>query len=984
MNKLLSLASICIISLSFSLCAQPTSGIPNWVQQQEGGTKSENITDYIESIGSNPQITFGHQYMFSSTPSSNGSIETLTDTTFVIVYYSFSKYSSCAIIGTVSDTVITYGPEIVFNKAATSVCLLDSNTLLFTTESNNGSTVLVGNVTGNSISFGNESTYSNVNTEYSSVVALDNENFIISYSINYTYHDNEIFVKKGKLLGNTIQLSDSISVDEGHVTSLGSVTLDSSNFVVYYECNGGFARPGTIVGDSIELGPVSAFTSGWNPWYMTATKLCDTTFVMGYGYWGFCGLGLVGTLNNNSITFGTPVVFDSTRVEGIYSTTMDNNHFVFSYCDRETGLETTSTVVLGSVSGYNITFGDEYTSSIYTSTQRSPVTTLNSNQFVVGLIDFTQSWAGGAKIGTIGAYPIQTILGNEISCEGVSPVPILVNSIDQITRFSLFIEYDTSHLSYLSYQNLNSQLIEDSLNITNDNGIINIQYSSDIPINISSDTLMDILFDIDAGLNGNTNQLNWNDTLSVYINNFSDTISSQFTNGTLSTFEPIGTMSQISGNDSVCIGIESEIYTISSIDNCQSYTWEIIPDSAGQIQANDTIAVLSFAPDFAGDILLSVFGTNLCGNSDTAYFGITVLTNPTSNAGSDATICENSNHMLNGTATSYHYTYWNTLGDGSFDDPFLLNATYTPGNQDIVNGSVDLILYAFPIQPCMYEIRDTITLSIAPLPSVFAGEDLMVCPGAACILNGEAENYSTIFWSSQGDGVFEDPTQLSTFYYAGENDSISGNVTLNLSATSLHPCIDTISDSILISFIDFPQQPDIPVGPQHILLDTCTSTEYHINTVPSALSYQWILEPAESGIVIGNGINAIVDWNIVYSGLEAYLSVDAINTCGSTRSDSLKVNLGHVGIPQQSDPPLVQISPNPSQGIFNISLNSNYSNVDLYVKSNSGRLIMHKKLLITDGTRSYTLDLKDEPSGIYHLTFVFEQNEIKGYKLIKL
>ena len=447
---------------------------------------------------------------------------------------------------------------------------------------------------------------------------------------------------------------------------------------------------------------------------------------------------------------------------------------------------------------------------------------------------------------------------------------------------------------------------------------------------------------------------------------------------------PIGVAGSISGPDTICEGTASETYSIDPIVNATSYTWSLDPDIADSIITSDTVATIYFAQDTSGYTTLSVFGSNNGGNSDTSYFGINIITNPTSNAGSDTTICENSNHMLNGSATSYHYTFWHTFGDGSFDDPFLLNATYTPGNQDISNGNVGLILYAFPIQPCMYEIRDTITLSIAPLPSVFAGEDLIVCPGAICILNGEAENYSSIFWSTLGDGVFEDSTQLSTSYYAGVNDSITGHVILVLSATSIYPCNETISDSILISFIDFPQQPDIPVGPQIILFDTCTSTEYHINIVPNALSYQWILEPSESGIVIGNAINAIVDWNIYYNGLEAYLSVDAINACGSTRSDSLKVNLGHVGISQQSDSPQVQISPNPSQGIFNISLNTNYNNVDLYVKSNYGRVIMHKKLLITDSNTNYTLDLRDEPSGIYHITFVFEHNEIKGYKLIKL
>jgi len=972
MNKLVILISICLITLSYSLDAQSISEIQSWAQQQAGEISSDNVADFVESYCLNPEITFGYQYMFDSISTSMGLIETLTDSTFVIVYASFPNYTSYAIVGTISDAVISYGPEIMFNNGVSSMCGLDSNTVLFTTRSNNGSTVIVGNITGNSIAFGNEVVYSNGNTEYSYLSALDSENFILSYSIDYTYFDNEIFVKKGKLLGSTIQLSDSISVDEGHVTSLGSVALDSSTFVVYYECDGGEARPGKIVGDSIELGPVSAFNNGWNPWYMTATAFGDTTFVLGYGYWAFCGLGIVGTVNDNSITFGTPVVFDSTRVEGIYAATMNNNQFVFSYCDREGGLETTSTTILGTISGYNITFGDEYTSSLYTSTQRAPIATLDSNHFVIGLIDFTQSWSGGAKIGTIGSCQIQTIICNEIYCGGVSPVPILVNSINQITHFSLFMEYDTSHLSYLSYQNLNSQLIDDSLSITDNNGIINIQYNSNIPINISSDTLVDILFDMDISQSGDTNHLIWNDTLSLYINNFGDTIASHFTNGTLRSFEAIGNIGQITGNDSVCTGTIGETYMISSINNSLSYAWVIAPDSAGQIQANDTIAIVSFLPGFAGDASLSVFGTNICGNSDTSYLNISVITTPTVFAGSDTSICENSSCQLSGAAYNSDHTNWITLGDGSFDDPFNTNSIYTPGIQDIAMGEVNLVLFAYGIYPCLGVVNDTVKLSITKLPEVDAGSDDSTCFNNPYMLNGIAYNFSTIHWMTSGDGTFGNPTQLNTYYYAGPDDVENKEVYLVLTASSNYPCEVSRSDTVELTIVDLPIVANTPQGPTVILLDTSYTTDYYTDTVGNADFYIWYLIPPDAGIITGFDNVASVNWNNTFSGILAYIYVETTNYCGSESSDSLVVNISPVGIDNEKSNLDISIFPNPSKGLYNITIKGFKGISRLYISNTQGEIIKNVNLDINKTLHQFQLDLSGQPSGMYFLGIIYE------------
>jgi hypothetical protein len=89
---------------------------------------------------------------------------------------------------------------------------------------------------------------------------------------------------------------------------------------------------------------------------------------------------------------------------------------------------------------------------------------------------------------------------------------------------------------------------------------------------------------------------------------------------------------------------------------------------------------------------------------------------PTAEAGPGSVICQNTSYTLSGSAAYYSVSVWHTEGDGSFDDPFLLNATYTPGPEDIQNGNVYLTLYCVAIPPCTGVANDMLELIIKRVP----------------------------------------------------------------------------------------------------------------------------------------------------------------------------------------------------------------------------------------------------------------------------
>jgi hypothetical protein len=101
-------------------------------------------------------------------------------------------------------------------------------------------------------------------------------------------------------------------------------------------------------------------------------------------------------------------------------------------------------------------------------------------------------------------------------------------------------------------------------------------------------------------------------------------------------------------------------------------------------------------------------------NGDIVSDQLTVFVNdyPQANAGNDTLICYDETLGLSGTAMFAESVLWQTAGDGNFNDATLLNAVYTPGNQDITNGTVVLTLTANASEVCTGQDTDNMTLTI--------------------------------------------------------------------------------------------------------------------------------------------------------------------------------------------------------------------------------------------------------------------------------
>lgn len=245
------------------------------------------------------------------------------------------------------------------------------------------------------------------------------------------------------------------------------------------------------------------------------------------------------------------------------------------------------------------------------------------------------------------------------------------------------------------------------------------------------------------------------------------------------------------------------------------YPWKLSRNSPTAAATNnsennvDNVEVVFIENAPAGEYLVTVDHDGTLSDGSQAFSiivgGVTnTVTLPTVSAGEDTDVCENSSAQLNGSSTKSSSVLWTTMGDGTFDNPALLNANYIPGSNDLINGTIELKLTAYALPPLTDSVSDNMTLTVVFNPIAIAGEDVTVCGNGSAQLDGQAENQESVLWSSIGDGTFDDPTLLNATYTPGTADIGNGQVKLSMIAMATEPCLDNSSDNMYVIIVQAP------------------------------------------------------------------------------------------------------------------------------------------------------------------------------------
>ncbi|MBK7213950.1 MAG: gliding motility-associated C-terminal domain-containing protein [Bacteroidales bacterium] len=188
-------------------------------------------------------------------------------------------------------------------------------------------------------------------------------------------------------------------------------------------------------------------------------------------------------------------------------------------------------------------------------------------------------------------------------------------------------------------------------------------------------------------------------------------------------------------------------------------------------------------------------------------------------AGADATICEGSSFTVS-LATSQYTTgiSWTHNGTGTLTGAATLTPTYTPAVGE--TGTVTLTLSGTSASPCS-DVTDQMLLHIVPGVTANAGTDATICEtGTYTLSSSTATNYSSLLWTTSGEGMFNNPTGLHPTYIPSASDILNGSVVLTLTATGNAPC-GIISDNMTLTIS---HQAIASAGPDASLCEGSTFT----------------------------------------------------------------------------------------------------------------------------------------------------------------
>lgn len=217
---------------------------------------------------SGSSIVFGPESVLNEGDTPDVAVAGLTSEQFVAEYMDGSTSHGMATIGNVSDNVITFGDRIMFNDAGTffiSIRAL-SSTQWVTAYQDEGNTsygtAILGSVSGTTLSFGPECVFDESDTAEYSVAVLNDTQFVIAYvdRVNQFYGT----VVKGAVSGATLSFGEEYVFSKRMTSEPSAAVLSSSRFVVAYrpmDTQYGMTVIGEVSGSEVSFEPEEIFNS---------------------------------------------------------------------------------------------------------------------------------------------------------------------------------------------------------------------------------------------------------------------------------------------------------------------------------------------------------------------------------------------------------------------------------------------------------------------------------------------------------------------------------------------------------------------------------------------------------------------------------------------------------------------------------------------------------------------------------------------------
>ena len=291
--------------------------------------------------------------------------------------------------------------------------------------------------------------------------------------------------------------------------------------------------------------------------------------------------------------------------------------------------------------------------------------------------------------------------------------------------------------------------------------------------------------------------------------------------------------------------------------------WSTSGDGMFTDPSSLTATYVPGASDIAtGSVTLTLTGTDANGACFPAQSSMLLTIEPSImiDVGLPLTICNtdvaNISAVFSGPAVP---GVWESDGDGTFEDPNAPSTVYEPGNNDLNTGSVTL--YFNPVDPdiCVSG-NEPLEITIVNAPIVNVPDDIEVCSDDSITIHINVNgNFTSITWTTSGDGVLLLITDTEVNYTPGPQDIDDQFTIVSVTVVSAYPQCGQTTYNLPINIIDcncpgFQTIPPLlPLCSENSMLDLSTLLQ-------AGGSGMWSITNAPSGsnpaVIAGNNFIA--------------------------------------------------------------------------------------------------------------------------------
>lgn len=333
---------------------------------------------------------------------------------------------------------------------------------------------------------------------------------------------------------------------------------------------------------------------------------------------------------------------------------------------------------------------------------------------------------------------------------------------------------------------------------------------------------------------------------------------------------------------------------------------------------------------------------NNCSNSISATTNVNAA--PVSNLASQFDICAGDSTLIDaGFGAGYSYS-WSNGANGQI---------ITVDSTGFGLGSHNINVMISTPQGC--SITDSTTLSVWDYPQVNIADTINVCGFGSYTVNAGASNGYSYIWST------------------GETTSSIVLDTTSIGGTSANMSVEVISpagcSTLKNFFVKFNPQPIIYLGADTSICLT------HVLTLDAGTAgiYLWSTNETSQTITVNGGIAGlgIHNYSVTITTPEGCIATDNINVMVNpcTSIDNENSDMG------------VEVYPNPTNGIVNLSIAGNNSNsLEINIFDIAGKVVISKTH--EPSTENVKIDMSELTDGIYFVK-IYNGSEIIVKKIVK-